>query len=203
MCGWPVGDREADLLLKYLDQLNKWNAAYNLTAIRDAEEQMVMHLFDCLAIVPHLNDQLQTGAVVLDVGSGGGLPGAVIAICSPGVQVHCVDAVGKKSAFVTLVKGALALPNLHAHHARVEAMSAPVDLPWATLVISRAFSSLPEFIKLTQHLRAPSGTWAAMKGVMPHEEVSALPSDCRVVQAISLKVPELKAERHLLMLTTD
>jgi 16S rRNA (guanine527-N7)-methyltransferase len=187
-------------LIQYLEQLNKWNAAYNLTAIRDVNEQLVMHIFDCMAIVPHLAGLLKPASVLVDVGSGGGLPGVVLAICFPEVQVHCVDTVGKKAAFITQLIGALALTNLHAHHARIENLQLSKSLPAATLITSRAFSSLAEFVRLTRHLIAPAGKWAAMKGQLPRDELEVLPDDVVLDSVIKLQVPKLEAERHLLLL---
>jgi 16S rRNA (guanine527-N7)-methyltransferase len=188
-------------LVDYCTLLRKWNAVYNLTAIRDPGAMLVQHLFDCLAVLPPLAAEgLRDGAVVLDVGSGAGLPGVVIAVAAPAVEVHCVDAVGKKAAFVRQVRAELGLPNLHAHHARVEDLCAPRDLPAATLVVSRAFSSLADFVSLTAHLLAPGGRWAAMKGALPDDELSALPPGVRLARAITLRVPRLDAQRHLLVL---
>jgi len=190
-------------LLGYLALLRKWNAVYNLTAIRDPQAMLVQHLFDCLAVVPALQPYLHAGATVIDVGSGGGLPGVVLAVCAPQVQVHCVDTVGKKAAFVTQVRAELDVSNLHAHHARVEQLQAPRDLPAAGVIVSRAFSSLDQFIALTRHLLAPGGVWAAMKGVLPQDELAMLPADVRMRSAITLAVPRLDAQRHLLLLASN
>ena len=190
-------------LLDYLALLSKWNAVYNLTAVRDPGAMLVQHLFDCLAVLPPLRsgpDRLAAGAVVLDVGSGGGLPGVVLAVCAPGAQVHCVDTVGKKAAFITQVRAELQLPNLHAHHARVEDLRAGRELPAATLIVSRAFSSLAQFVSLTAHLLAPGGAWAAMKGQWPEDEIAALPAGVRLGATFTLQVPRLDARRHLLMI---
>ena len=190
-------------LLDHLRLLMRWNAVYNLTAVRDPRHMLEQHLFDCLAIIPPLRDparagrdHLAPGAVVMDVGSGGGLPGVVIAICAPQVQVHCVDAVAKKVAFLTQCRAELGLPNLHAHHARVEQLRiTPVSL-----AVSRAFASLADFIHLTEALMAPDACWAAMKGVLPQDELAALPASVRLASTITLAVPELDAQRHLLLL---
>lgn len=190
-------------LLDYCALLRKWNAVYNLTAVRDPGAMLVQHLFDCLAIIPVLRgsqDHLGDGAVVLDVGSGGGLPGVVLAICRPGIEVHCVDTVGKKAAFITQVRAELGLANLSAHHARVEELRAPRDLPPATLIVSRAFSSIAQFVGLTAHLRAPRGVWAAMKGQWPGDELAALPATVRPGPAYTLRVPQLDAQRHVLLI---
>ena len=199
-------------LLAHLALLAKWNAVYNLTALRDPDQMLTQHLFDCLAVLPVLRDparagrdHLADGAVVLDVGSGGGLPGVVLAICAPGVQVHCVDAVAKKAAFVRQVRAELGLTNLFAHHARVETLRVRSAgeagaLPPVTLAISRAFASLADFVRLTQGLLAPDGVWAAMKGAMPDDELRALPAGVELLAAITLGVPQLDARRHLLLL---
>jgi len=198
----PLDERACALLLDYLGQLQKWNAVYNLTAIRDPREMLVQHLFDCLAIIRPLREQglLGKNAVVLDVGSGGGLPGALIAIVEPGAQVHCVDTVSKKAAFITQLRAELSLPNLHVHHARVEQLVCPDDMPAASLIVSRAFSSLAQFVSCSAHLLAPGGAWAAMKGRLPDDELAELPADVQVATPITLRVPKLDAVRHLLIL---
>lgn len=201
--GLALDRAQQQRLLDYLALLGKWNAAYNLTAVRNPREQLVVHLFDCLAILPAMQRWLHPGAVVADIGSGGGLPGVVIAISHPEVEVHTVDAVGKKAAFVTQVRAALGLTNLHAHHARVEALAAGRDLPSADLIVSRAFASLSDFINLTAHLRAPTGRWLAMKGALPTDELAALPSGVQLEESIVLQVPELEAQRHLLVLSAN
>jgi len=220
--GLALSREQSDRLLAYCALLRKWNAVYNLTAIRDPQAMLVQHLFVCLAIVPPLTavpehgstiagapassgarlgpNLLADGAIVLDVGAGGGLPGVVLAVCAPAVQVHCIDAVGKKAAFVAQVRAELGLPNLHAHHARVEQLRAPRDLPAANLIVSRAFASLAEFVTLTEHLLASAGAWAAMKGQYPADELDALPASVRLAAAITLAVPQLRAQRHLLLL---
>src|SRR5690606_18438334 len=143
--GLEVDDANADTLIKYVDQLTRWNKTYNLTAVRDPEQMLVQHVFDSLSIVRPLTDILDKKTVlektVVDVGSGAGLPGVVLAIMRPDWQVHCIDAVEKKMAFVRQVSGVLRLPNLHAHHQRVESMP-----PYhADIVVSRAFASLADF----------------------------------------------------------
>ena len=198
--GLALADPQQRQLLDFCALLRKWNAVYNLTAIRDPQSMLVQHLFDCLAILPPLRERLGEGAVVIDVGSGGGLPGVVLAVCAPGVQVHCVDAVGKKAAFVTQVRAELGLANLHSHHARVEQLVAGGELPVATLIVSRAFASLADFVSLTAHLLAPGGVWAAMKGAVPEDELAALPTGIRLAATITLDVPQLDARRHLLLL---
>jgi len=193
-----------DQLLAYMDLLQRWNATYNLTAVRDPQQMLIQHLADCLAVVgPMKSLQLgQDSAVhgqvcpslrVLDVGSGGGLPGVVLASMFPGWRVVCVDTVGKKAAFIRQAAAELGLGNLRAEHARVEALhAAPFDV-----ITSRAFSSLLDFTRLTQKLLAPGGVWMAMKGKVPADEISALPDEIEVFHVEPLVVPGLSAERCL------
>ncbi|MFN9746360.1 MAG: 16S rRNA (guanine(527)-N(7))-methyltransferase RsmG [Betaproteobacteria bacterium] len=182
-------------LVAYVDLLARWNATYNLTAVRERDAVWAQHIADCLAVLPALDRHLATGGVrrVLDVGSGGGLPGVVLALMRPALDVTCVDAVGKKAAFVRQVAGALALPQLRAVHGRVEALRAP---PF-DLVTSRAFASLADFVRLTRPLLAPGGTWLAMKGKVPADEIAALPADVTVFHVEPISVPGLDAERCL------
>ncbi|MDH4060629.1 MAG: 16S rRNA (guanine(527)-N(7))-methyltransferase RsmG [Aquincola sp.] len=179
----------------YLGLLAKWNAAYNLTAVRDPAQMRIQHLADCLAVLPALRRHGGGQPMrVLDVGSGGGLPGVVLAIAEPAWDVTCVDAVGKKAAFVRQVAGELALPNLHAEHARVEALG----LPPFDVITSRAFAPLADFVRLTRSLRAPGGVWMAMKGKRPDDEIATLPDDIEVFHVEHLEVPSLDAERCLI-----
>ena len=189
----PVGG--AEQLLAFVDLLRRWNGTYNLTAVRDPDEMLVQHLFDCLAVVAPLGRALpKRPARLLDVGSGGGLPGVVLAMLVPDLDVTCVDTVGKKAAFIRQVGVELGLRNLHAEHGRVEALRiAPFDI-----VSSRAFASLADFTRLTrQHLVAATGVWMAMKGRRPDDEIAALPDDIDVFHVEPLTVPELDAERCL------
>lgn len=187
-------------LLAYLDLLQKWNRVYNLTAVRDPMQMLRHHLLDSLAVVAPLRRELQahghaTGARVLDVGSGGGLPGVVIAICCPEVRVTCVDAVAKKAAFIRQVAASLALSNLHADHARVEQSAGCFDV-----VCARAFAALSDFVRLTATLLAPDGFWMAMKGQRPVDEMAALPDLARVFHVEQLQVPGLDARRCIVWL---
>ena len=189
----PVGG--AEQLLAFVDLLRRWNGTYNLTAVRDPDEMLVQHLFDCLAVVAPLGRALpKRPARLLDVGSGGGLPGVVLAMLVPDLDVTCVDTVGKKAAFIRQVGVELGLRNLYAEHGRVEALRiAPFDI-----ISSRAFASLADFTRLTrQHLVAATGVWMAMKGRRPDDEIAALPGDIDVFHVEPLTVPELDAERCL------
>ena len=183
---------QTSALSNYLDLLQRWNATYNLTAVRDRAGMVTQHLADCLAIIPPLQRRATQGRL-LDVGSGGGLPGVVIATLLPGWDVTCVDAVAKKIAFVRQVAGSLGLPNLHAEHSRVESLQA---LPFE-LITSRAFASLADFTALTRKHLAPGGAWLAMKGRVPDDEMAALPPDVDVFHVEPLHVPGLNAQRCL------
>ncbi len=197
--GEPLAPALGEQLFAYVDLLARWNGTYNLTAVRSRDGMLKQHLADCLALIGPLRRHLQSlpaapGARrVLDVGSGGGLPGVVVAACLPECEVTCVDTVAKKAAFVRQVAAELALPRLHAAHSRVEALrAAPFDI-----VASRAFASLADFTRLTRHLLAPQGTWLAMKGKRPDDELAALDAGIDVFHVEPLHVPGLGAERCL------
>jgi 16S rRNA (guanine527-N7)-methyltransferase len=185
-----------DRLLGFLALLQRWNRTYNLTALRDPAQMLTHHLADCLAVVPPLRRHL-AGRVarVLDVGSGAGLPGAVIALLDPALDVTCVDAVGKKAAFVRQVAAELGVPNLHAEHGRVEQGRGRHDV-----ITSRAFATLDDLCRLTRERLAPGGVWMAMKGQRPDDELRALPSDIDVFHVEQLDVPNLDAQRCLVWL---
>jgi len=180
-------------LLDYLGLIQKWTKVYNLTAVRDPAEMLTHHLLDSLAVIKPLQHQL-TGATpafrLLDVGSGAGLPGVVIAICCPDVTVHCVDTVAKKAAFVQQVAVSLKLSNLRGVHARVENLTDKYQV-----ISSRAFASLVDFTAWSSQALAEQGIWMAMKGKHPAEEMAALPSSVKVFHVEQLDVPGLGAER--------
>lgn len=190
-----LSETQLDTLLAYLALLQRWNATYNLTAVRDPAQMLTQHLADCLAVIRPLRrhcDSAQSHRI-LDVGSGGGLPGVVIAALNPGVHVTCVDTVGKKAAFIRQAAGELGLKNLFAEHARVEQLkAAPFDV-----IVSRAFASLDDFTRLTRQHLAPQGVWMAMKGKTPDDEMTQLPADLAVFHVEHLSVPGLQAERCL------
>ena len=180
-------------LQRYLDLLEQWNGAFNLTAVRNRSAMLRQHLADCLAVVPALHRQSCAGRL-LDVGSGAGLPGVVISILDPGLSVTCVDAVAKKAAFIRQVAGDLQLKNLTAVHTRVEALA---DEPF-DLITSRAFSSLSLLASMTERLLAsPKGLWSAMKGKWPETEITELPRTIDAFHVERLQVPGLDAERCL------
>ncbi|WP_417251246.1 16S rRNA (guanine(527)-N(7))-methyltransferase RsmG [Castellaniella sp.] len=188
----------ADLLLGYLQQLQRWNKAYNLTAIRQPAEMLVQHLFDSLTVVPILRrHRAGRDTSVADMGSGGGLPGIILGICEPGWQVVCVDAVGKKTAFIRQAAGVLGLSNVRAVHGRIETL----DSLQADIVVSRAFASLQDFVQVSAHHCAPGGALWAMKGQYPENEVDALKNTQWTVRSVAhLQVPEMSAQRCLLEL---
>ena len=186
-------------LLDYQNLIGKWTKVYNLTAVRDPAEMLTHHLLDSLAAVAPLQKHLQgrglSAASLLDVGSGAGLPGVVLAICCPGLAVTCADTVGKKAAFIKHVALALGLPNLSGLHARVETITQPFDV-----ICSRAFASLADFAGWSQAALSPGGVWMALKGKHPAEELAMLPSDVVVFHVEPLAVPGLAAERCIIWL---
>jgi len=177
-------------LLAFRDLLLKWNRTYNLTALRDPQQAISHHLLDALAILPHVGT-----SPLLDVGSGGGLPGIPLAIAHPDLAVTLVDTVQKKAAFLQQVAIELELKNVAVHHARVEEMRGQY-----AQISSRAFAELALFVSLTRHRLAPGGRWLAMKGARPDAEIAVLPANCKVEAMIRLAVPGLDAERHLIIL---
>ena len=188
--GLNVPDSAQQKLLAFRDLLLKWNKTYNLTALRDPAQAISHHLLDSLAILP----QLDVGNL-LDVGSGGGLPGIPLAIARPELQVCMVDTVQKKTTFLQQAVIELGLKNVTVNHARVEEMQGQY-----AQITSRAFAELGLFVSLTRHLLAPNGRWLAMKGAYPAEDIAALAPDIVVERTLVLTVPGLAAERHLIFL---
>ena len=191
-CGLRTSPRQHKALADYLALLHRWNSTYNLTAVREPAAMLTQHLADCLAVIPALQGHAESGRL-LDVGSGGGLPGVVIATLLPGWDVTCVDAVGKKMALVRQVAGTLPLPNLRAEHVRIEQLKHP---PF-DLITSRAFASLADFTRLTRPHLKPAGTWMAMKGRVPDDELAELPVGVKLFHVEPLVVPGLDAQRCL------
>jgi 16S rRNA (guanine527-N7)-methyltransferase len=187
--GLQVSSETQQLLLSYLALLGKWNKVYNLTAVRNPLEMVTLHLLDSLSVLPYIKC-----SNLLDVGSGGGLPGVVLAICRPELKVTTIDTVQKKAIFMRQVKGELGLDNLEVVHARVESY---VPTEKFDVVISRAFSELSLFVKLTQHLLKEDGRWFAMKGVSPDQELVGL--NVGKSDIYPLSVAGLDAERHLVV----
>ena len=196
--GLELKDAQFEQLIAYLALIGKWNKVYNLTAVRNPSEMLSHHLLDSLtAVAPLLRHTGGRPAKVLDVGSGGGLPGIVLAICRPELDVSCVDTVGKKAAFIQQVAASLKLPNLHGVHARVETLTGPFDV-----VCCRAFASLPDFVNGSRAALAGQGVWMAMKGKHPQEEIDGLPADVQVFHVEPLTVPGLEVERCMVWMRT-
>jgi 16S rRNA (guanine527-N7)-methyltransferase len=190
--GLSLSAQQSSRLLDFVDLLARWNRTYNLTAVRDPSAMLTQHVVDCLAVVPALRRQHRSGRV-LDVGSGGGLPGVIWAVMEPGMDVTCVDSVGKKVAFLQQVAAALGLHNLHGEHARVETLAGG----HFDLIASRAFAALPDFVAKTSSLLAGAGVWLAMKGKVPTSEIAALGPAINVFHVEHLQVPGLSADRCL------
>jgi 16S rRNA (guanine527-N7)-methyltransferase len=197
--GLVLSDVQIQHLLDYAALIQKWNKVYNLTALRDPADMLTHHLLDSLTAVAPLRRHTQGQAVrVLDVGSGGGLPGVVLAICMPELSVSCVDTVAKKAAFVQQVAVSLKLPNLRGLHARVESLADPYQV-----ICSRAFASLPDFVTWSRAALAEGGVWMAMKGKHPQGEIDALPADVKVFHVEPLTVPGLDVERCMVWMKTE
>lgn len=198
--GLTLTPLQKDALLNFLQLLQKWNQVYNLTAVRDPQEMLTHHLLDSLSAISPLGHYLQriqqadgSCLKLLDVGSGGGLPGVVFAICFPDLLVHCVDAVAKKVAFVQQVAAVLKLSNLKGIHTRVESLVQSYDI-----VSCRAFASLVDFTSWSRSAIAPDGVWLAMKGKSPNEEIAGLnPEQVDVFHVEPLQIPGLAVERCL------
>jgi len=200
--GLELNDTQQRKLLDYVALLAKWNAVYNLTAIRDPRQMLIQHILDSLSIVPHLAPRGPSS--VLDVGSGGGLPGIVLAIVLPEWTVTTNDIVHKKTAFQAQAKAELGLMNLSVVTGRVETLRPGAEVPAKfDVIVSRAFAELSDFVTLARHLVAQHGAIWAMKGVRPDDEIARLPAGAHVEQVIRLNVPSLDAERHLIEVRVD
>ena len=210
--GLHLDEHQQSQLLSYVDLMAKWTRVYNLTAVRDPEEMLTHHVLDSLSVVSPLRrqlevlradrlskpqgdqdlDELRKPFALLDVGSGAGLPGVVIAITCPDIQVTCLDAVAKKVAFIQQVTATLKLSNLTGLHARIETVTMPFDI-----ISSRAFASLSDFVNGSNKALGAGGIWMAMKGKNPEEELAALPETAKVFHVEQLQVPGLDAQRCL------
>lgn len=190
--GLSLNPQQQQQLLDYIALLHKWNKVYNLTAVREPERMLGLHILDSLSLIPHLGD----AKTVLDVGTGGGLPGICIAVARPDLTVVMLDSLQKKTTFVRQAIGALGLTNASVVCDRVEAFrpAQPFDV-----VTSRAFAELSDFVKGAGHLLRAGGRMLAMKGVHPHEEIARLPATHAARQVIALHVPEVDAHRHLVV----
>jgi 16S rRNA (guanine527-N7)-methyltransferase len=201
--GLALTANERERLLAYLALIQRWTKVYNLTAVRNTGEMFTHHLLDCLAVVLPLRQRTaeagQGALRLLDVGSGAGLPGVILAMLNPKWQVTCVDAVAKKAAFIRQAAAELSLPNLQGVHGRVEAPDT-FKKPEFDLITSRAFASLLDFTTLTRPLLAPHGQWAAMKANLSTEERAEIPADIEMFHVEQLDVPELNEKRSLVWL---
>ncbi len=194
--GLALSDEQFQRLADYVALLSKWNAVYNLTAIRDPRQMVIQHILDSLSIVPHL--AAREGRSILDVGSGGGLPGIVLAIVLPERNVTLNDIVQKKTAFQAQAKAELKLGNLSVVTGRVENLRPGVEVSEKfDAIVSRAFAELSDFVTLARHLLSERGSIWAMKGVRPDAEIERLPAGALVAGVTRLQVPFLEAERHL------
>jgi 16S rRNA (guanine527-N7)-methyltransferase len=192
--GFDLPEHVQEKLLDYLALLHKWNAVYNLTAVRDPQQMLTQHLLDCMAALP----AFESATHVLDVGAGGGLPGMVIAIwaqhAAPDMKIELIDTVHKKTAFLTQVKAELMLANVSVHTGRVEQWQVAEKFD---VITSRAFAELSDFIRWSGHLLQPGGRMIALKGQAQQTEKESVPDGWRIVAKQGLQVPGLQAERHL------
>jgi 16S rRNA (guanine527-N7)-methyltransferase len=192
-----LSEAQVTRLLDFVGLLEKWNAVYNLTAVRDPQQMVTQHLLDSLAVVTAFEGAQQ----VLDVGAGGGLPGMVLAIwaaeAQPAMRISLIDTVQKKTAFLTQVKAELGLQNVTVYSGRVEQLQAPQKFD---VITSRAFAELADFVSWSSHLLTDDGRFIAMKGVAPDEEIRRLPAAWQVKEMRRVIVPGLDAERHLVFI---
>jgi 16S rRNA (guanine527-N7)-methyltransferase len=194
--GLALTSAQTQKLLDYVALLGKWNGVYNLTAIRDPRQMVIQHILDSLAIVPAVS--ARQAKTALDVGSGGGLPGIVLAIALPELRVTLNDIVHKKTAFQSQAKAQLGLTNLAVVTGRVESLRPGIEVPEKfDVIVSRAFAELSDFVTLSRHLLANDGRILAMKGIKPDAEAARLPAGATVLGVERLNVPMLDAERHL------
>jgi 16S rRNA (guanine527-N7)-methyltransferase len=196
-----LDEAQQDKLLAYVALLAKWNKVYNLTAVREPERMIPLHILDSLSIVPHVERTLRNCAPLspqlLDVGAGGGLPGICVAIAAPELSVVMLDSIQKKTTFIQQAIGELGLANARVVCTRVEDFQPEHKFE---LVTSRAFAELSDFVAGAAHLVAPHGKMLAMKGVYPHDEIARLPTTHRATNVIELHVPQVDAKRHLVII---
>lgn len=189
-----LDDAAQQMLLRYLDEMARWNTAYNLTAIRKAGDMVIRHLLDSLALLPILQKLPGYPSLrLLDVGAGAGLPGIPLAIAAPQLAVTVLDSNGKKARFMRHAQRTLALVNVEVAELRVEAFSPPAPY---NVIVSRAFASLADFVGATQPLLADGGVWVAMKGKLDAAELAAVPAVVDIRETPRLQVPGLGEERH-------
>ena len=186
------GDEAIDKLVAYMELLAEWNKTHNLTAVDDLEEMLSIHISDSASIKPYMK-----GASLLDVGSGAGLPGMVLAILSPALDVTSVEARNKKAQFQMFAANKLRLKNFAVENVRIEDYDPKEKF---SMVVSRAFSSIEDFVNGSKQTIASNGRWLAMKGVMPDDELKTLKKMSLEFDTFALKVPELDAQRNLVII---
>ncbi|MGX9419338.1 16S rRNA (guanine(527)-N(7))-methyltransferase RsmG [Vibrio sp. RC27] len=189
-----VSQHQRDQLVGYVELLNKWNKAYNLTSVRDPMEMLIRHIMDSIVVSPYLN-----GERIIDVGTGPGLPGIPLAIMNPDKSFHLLDSLGKRIRFIKQVLHELRISNVTTVQSRVELFQPDEKFD---VVLSRAFASMSDMVSWCQHLpKSKSGIFLALKGQMPRDEIEHLPNWCCVTEVKALAVPELEGERHLVVLS--
>lgn len=188
-----IDAKKQESLLAYLEQLAKWNKAYNLSGIKEPARMLSIHILDSLSILPFINEKS-----ILDVGTGAGLPGIPLAICNPNKEVSLLDSVGKKTRFLFQVSALLNLENVDVINDRVENYRSEHSFD---IVISRAYSSLSQFISQTRHLLGEKSKLLAMKGLFPQAEINDLPDDFKLLETHELQIPGEAGARHLLVIT--
>lgn len=185
-------DLQLQQLVSYVQLLDKWNSAYNLTSVRDPQEMLVKHILDSIVVAPHLH-----GQSIIDVGTGPGLPGVPLAICCPDKSFTLLDSLGKRIRFLNQVKIQLKLNNIQPLQSRVEDHH---PVAGYDSVVSRAFASMTDMVTWCRHLPSENGQFLAMKGAQVQEEIAALPDFVKVVDTIELQVPDLVGQRYLVRL---
>jgi len=193
--GFSLSDQQKQQLVGYVAMLHKWNKAYNLTSVRDPEQMLVRHILDSIVVEPHL-----VGERFIDVGTGPGLPGIPLAIVRPQSHFTLLDSLGKRVRFLKQVQHELKLENVSPVQSRVEDF--PAEPPFDG-VISRAFASLTDMVTWCHHLPGQQGRFYALKGVLPEDEIAALPAGLRVEKVLPLSVPQLEGERHLVVIAAS
>lgn len=189
-----ITDLQISQLITFVELLDKWNKAYNLTSVRDPQQMLIKHIMDSIVVSPYLQSDKESPNII-DVGTGPGLPGIPLAIINPDKNFTLLDSLGKRIRFITQVKHQLKLDNVNPVQSRVEEFNGKFDL-----VLSRAFASMSDMVNWSKHLLADDGQFVALKGQLAQEEIAALPDFVKVEKTQSLFVPELNAERHLVFI---
>lgn len=193
--GISLTDHQKNQLVAYVDMLNKWNKAYNLTSVRDPGEMLVRHILDSIVVAPYLQGQR-----FIDVGTGPGLPGIPLSIVRPESHFTLLDSLGKRVRFLRQVQHELKLDNITPVQSRVEEF--PSEPPFDG-VISRAFASLNDMVSWCHHLPAENGRFYALKGQLPEDEIASLPAEFSAESVVKLRVPQLEGERHLVVVKAN